>query len=126
MPMSLSKITGTVSPNLIAATIQALPVDAIGRNQLDTIVNTACKRAGTQNEAVALLIRIRAAAILFREPQWLAFMSSIRVTASNRMTMMNGIILDLIATQPLDASFHFVTDDLCHAMRTRMDAAHLN
>jgi hypothetical protein len=126
MPLSLSNITHTVSPNLIAATILALPVDAIRRNQLDTIVTTACKRAATQDEAVALLIRIRAAAILFRDLQWLAFMTGIRVKASNELTLVDGIILELIATRPLDASLHFVTDDFCNAMRTRVDAAHLN
>jgi hypothetical protein len=127
MPMSLSTIASTVSPDLIAATVAAIPPVAIEQsNQLHTIIATACSTASSQDEALALLIRMRAAAILFRDKQWLDCISRIRTNASCQLAMKDGIILELIATQPLDASLHFDTDDFCNAMRDRIDARRLN
>jgi hypothetical protein len=127
MPMPLYTVTRTISPELIAATVAAIPPLAIEQsNQLHTIIAMACSTATSQGEALALLIRLRAAAILFRDELWLDCISRIRTKASYQLTMMDRIIIELIVTQPLDPSLHFVTDDFCNAMRDRIDARRLN
>ena len=119
--------TASISPALVAAALDCLAFIPDG-HRLEPSLLIAVTRTIAPNvgEADALLIRIRAAAIVFCDPRWPKWSNYFK--AQNRATRaaFDYAVLAVVAELPLDASLKFAATDFLDAVLERVDATTCN
>ena len=75
---------------------------------------------GFTGEADALLVRIRAAAIILRDPRWQNWATYFKATTPGMHRAFDAVMLDVIATLPLDAALRFSPDAFFDALLSRL------
>jgi hypothetical protein len=116
--------TASISPALVAAALDCLAYIPDG-HQLEPALLIAVTRTITPDtaEADALLIRIRAAAIVLCDPRWPKWSAYFRAQDRARRAAFDHAVLAVVAGLPLDASLKFVSADFFAALLERADAA---
>ena len=61
-------------------------------------------------EAITLLVRIRAAGIVMADPRWPKWSRYFRSNPQTTYRVFDAVVLDIIATLPLDASLRFAPE----------------
>ena len=113
-----------VPPALLAATF-----DTLARIPLEQPLEPAhliaiSRRIGCSDaEALALLARIRAAAIVLRDPRWLPWSTYFRNCGRNEHCVFDAAILHIVAALPLTAAHRFHGDEFFDAVLARTGAS---
>jgi hypothetical protein len=116
--------TDPVPPALIAATLDTLAMLPNGHRLEPELLITISRRiGGSEAQSVALLVRIRAAAIVFRDPRWLHWSAYFRACSADAHCVFDAAILHIIAALPLTPALRFSADDFFTAVLDRTQAA---
>jgi hypothetical protein len=110
--------TAPIPPALVAAALDCLAFLPDGTLRLEPSLLTAITRKITTNtrDADALLVRIRAAAIIFGDPRWQTWSTHFRASTPEMYRAFDAVMLDCVATLPLDASLKFCPDEFFDAL----------
>jgi hypothetical protein len=116
--------TASISPALVAAALDCLAYIPDG-HRLEPALLVAVTRTITPDieEADALLVRIRAAAIVLCDPRWPKWSAYFRAQDALRRAAFDQAVLGVVAALPLDASLKFASADFFDAVLERVDAA---
>ena len=87
-------------------------------HRLEPSLVIAVTRAITTNteDANALLVRIRATAIILGDPRWQNWSAYFRASTPEMHRAFDVVMLDCVATLPLDASLKFCPDEFFDAL----------
>jgi hypothetical protein len=109
--------TAPIPPALVAAALDCLAFMPDG-HRLEPSLLIAVTRTITANrhEADALLVRIRAAAIILGDPRWPSWSAYFRASTPEMHRAFDVVMLDCVATLPLDASMKFCPDEFFDAL----------
>ena len=115
--------TVPVPPALVAAafdTLARVPIEH--RLQPSMIIAVSRRHGGNSAQSLALLARIRAAAIVLRDPRWLPWAAYFKRCDGDAHCLFDAVLLHLVATLPLTPTLHFVSDDFFEALLDRAPA----
>jgi hypothetical protein len=100
-----------ISTALVAAALDCLALTP--DSQLNPLLLIAVTRtlASNTSEADALLIRIRAAAIMLDDPRWHMWASCFRASQLDMQCIFEVVLLDCVATLPFDAWLQYSPDE---------------
>jgi hypothetical protein len=76
----------------------------------DALLDLTRRVSATEIEAITLLVRIRAAAIALADPRWPSWSHYFRSNPPESYRVFDAVVLDIIATLPLDASLRFAPE----------------
>ena len=109
--------TAPIPPPLVAAALDCLALMPTG-HRLEPSLLIAVTRAITTNtnDANALLVRIRAAAIILGDPLWQSWSAYFRASTPELHRAFDVVMLDCVATLPLDASMKFCPAEFFDAL----------
>ena len=109
--------TAPIPPALVAAALDCLAFMPDG-HRLEPSLLIAVTRTITSNtnDADALLVRIRATAIILRDPRWQSWSAYFRASTPEMHRAFDVVMLDCVATLPLDASLKFCPDEFFDAL----------
>ena len=114
-------VISPVPPALLAATFDTLARIPL-EQQLDSdhLIAISRRIGCSDAEALALLARIRAAAIVLRDPRWLPWSAYFRTCGRDEHCLFDAAILHIVATLPLTCCAHrFHSDDFFDAVLAR-------
>ena len=113
--------TAPIPPALIAAALDCLAFMPDG-HRLEPSLLIAVTRTITTNthDADALLIRIRAAAIILRDLRWQNWSKYFKASTPELHRAFDAVMLDCVATLPLDAALRFSPDEFFDALLSGM------
>jgi hypothetical protein len=116
--------TASISPALVAAALDCLAFIPDG-HRLEPSVLIAVTRTIAPNvgEADALLVRIRAAAIVFCDPRWPKWSAYFKAQDRATRAAFDHAVLAVVAQLPLNASLKFTVTDFLDAVLEHVDAA---
>lgn len=109
---------------LLAATFDTLarfPLDQ--RLEPAHLIAISRRIGGSDAQAMALLARLRAAAIVLRDPRWPAWMVYFRTCGRDEHCLFDAAILHIVATLPLTAALRYSSDDFFDAVLARTGAS---
>jgi hypothetical protein len=102
---------------LIASTFDCLALVPAGmRLRLALAVAVAHAIGCSADEMPALIVRIRAAAIVLADPRWLPWAAHFKACDQNQHRAFDVAILHIIATLPLTSALRFAADDFFAAV----------
>ena len=109
--------TAPIPPALVAAALDCLAFMPNG-HRLEPSLLIAVTRTITTNtrDADALLVRIRATAIILGDPRWQNWSAYFRASTQEMHRAFDVVMLDCVATLPLDASLKFCPDEFFDAL----------
>ena len=109
--------TAPIPPALVAAALDCLSFMPNG-HRLEPSLLIAVTRTITADtrEADALLVRIRATAIILGDPRWQNWSAYFRASTPEMHRAFDVVMLDCVATLPLDASLKFCPDEFFDAL----------
>ena len=97
--------TAPIPPAIVAAVLDCLAFMPDGHRLAPTLLMAVTRTVTTNtNEADALLVRIRAAAIILCDPRWQAWSTYFRASTPAMHRAFDVVMLDCVATLPLDGS----------------------
>lgn len=103
--------TAPVSPALIAAAFDRLAWVPAGSTLHRRLLITMARSVGcTDTEMPALLVRIRAAAIVFADPRWLPWAAHFKACDGDARRNFDAGLLTVIAELPLNSALRFDAD----------------
>ncbi len=103
--------TAPVPPALLAATFDTLANFPVGQRVEPALLIAISRRiGGSDAQSVALLARIRAAAIVLRDPRWLPWTAYIRTCGRDTYCLFDAAILQIVASLPLPPALRFDAD----------------
>ena len=110
-------VTASIPPALVAAALDCLAFMPNG-HRLEPSLLIAVTRTITTNtrDADALVVRIRAAAIILADPRWQNWSTYFRASTPEMRRAFDVVMLDCVATLPLDASLKFCPDEFFDAL----------
>ncbi len=109
--------TAPIPPALVAAALDCLAFIPDGHRLEPTLLIAVTRTITTNtNEADALLVRIRAAAIILCDPRWQAWSAYFRASTPAMHRAFDVVMLDCVATLPLDGSLKFCPDEFFDAL----------
>lgn len=115
--------SAAVSPALIASTLDCLALlpktERLVPAQLMIITGTLARDG---NEAAALLVRIRAAAIVMRDQRWPSWSTYFKSSDTDQRCAFDSTVSIVIAGLPLDATLKFDADAFFDALLARVPA----
>ena len=115
--------TTPVPPALLAATFDTLARFPLAQRLEPALLFAISRRiGGSDAQSVALLARIRAAAIMLRDPRWLPWGAYFRTCGRDAHCLFDAAILHIIATLPLTPALRFSSDDFFDAVLVRVKA----
>ncbi|MEQ1717574.1 MAG: hypothetical protein ABL907_16620 [Hyphomicrobium sp.] len=117
-------VISPVPPALLAATFDTLarlPLEQ--RLEAAHLIAISRRIGGSDAQSMALLARIRAAAIVLRDPRWPAWMGYFRTCGRDEHCLFDAAILHIVATLPLTAQLRFHSDDFFDAVLARTGAS---
>lgn len=113
-----------VSPALLAATFDTLARIPLKRGLEPAHLIAISRRYGCNDaQSMALLARIRAAAIVLRDPRWLPWSAYFRTCGRDEHCQFDAAILHIVATLPLTPALRFHSDDFFDAVLSRTSAS---
>ena len=117
MTLNTSELTAPISPALIASALDCLAVIPTN-SRLDAALMTAVAREIGCCEAATptLIIRMRAAAIVFCDPRWSAWSTYFKSCGPDARIAIDAVIVTAIAELPLTAAFRFDPDRFFSAL----------
>jgi hypothetical protein len=117
-------LTVSIPPALVAAALDCLAFIPDG-HRLEPSLLIAVTRTITPNiaEADALLVRIRAAAIVMCDPRWPKWSAYFRAQDKVTRAAFDHAVLAVVAELPLDTSLKFTVTDFLDAVLEHVDAA---
>ena len=117
MNFNASITTAPIPPALVAAALDCLAFMPDG-HRLEPSLLIAVTRTITTNtdDANALLVRIRATAIILGDPRWQNWSVYFRASTPEMHRAFDVVMLDCVATLPLDASLKFCPDEFFDAL----------
>ncbi len=113
-----------VPPALLAATFDTLariPLDQ--RLEPAHLIAISRRIGGSDAQSMALLVRIRATAIVLRDPRWLSWSAYFRTCGRDEHCLFDAAILHIVATLPLTGALRFHCDDFFDAVLDRTSAS---
>ena len=117
----ITAVTAPVHPALVASAFDCLALfHPTQRLRPRLLIAVVCTVGGTEHDARALLVRIRAAAVMLRDPRWLPWSAYFKACSADAHAAFDAIVLDLVATLPLDASLLFSPNDFFDALLARV------
>ncbi len=115
--------TAPVPPALVAAAFDTLArVPLEHRLQPSMIISISRRYGGDNAQSLALLARIRAAAIVLRDPRWRPWAAYFKSCDSDAHCLFDAVLLHLVASSPLTPTLHFASDDFFDALLARVPA----
>jgi hypothetical protein len=109
--------TAPVSPALVAAALDCLAFLPDGhRLEPSLLMEVTRTITADQSQAAALLVRIRATANILRDPRWPAWAMYYRASTPSQHRAFDAVMLDCVATLPLDAALRFSADAFFEAL----------
>lgn len=116
-------VISPVPPALLAATFDTLAKFPLEQRLEPVHLIAISRRIGGSNaQSMALLARIRAAAIVLRDPRWLPWSAYFRTCGRDEHCLFDAAILHIVATLPLTAALRFHSDDFFDAVLARTNA----
>lgn len=116
MPL-LDPLPQAVSPALVAATLDCLPHIAMrARTTSRTCIHIALALGAAPGEATSLLVRFIAADAVLADARWSAWRAVLRRSPFEMRQRFDALVVELIATMPLDAALRFDADDFFAAL----------
>lgn len=113
-----------VPPALLAATFDTLARIPLEQRLEPAHLIAISRRYGCSDaQSMALLARIRAAAIVLREPRWLPWSAYFRTCGRDAHCLFDAAILHIVATLPLTGALRFQCDDFFDAVLARTSAS---
>ena len=108
---------------LLAATFDSLARIPLEQRLDSNHLIAISRRIGcSDTEALALLARIRAAAIVLRDPRWLPWSAYFRTCGRDEHCLFDATILHIVATLPLTSALRFHSGDFFDAVLARTSA----
>jgi hypothetical protein len=109
--------TAPIPPALVAAALDCLAFMPDG-HRLEPSLLIAVTRTITTNtdDANALLVRIRATAIILGDPRWQNWSTYFKASTPEMHRAFDVVMLDCVATLPLDASLKFCPNEFFDAL----------
>ena len=112
-----------IPPALLAATFDTLARVPLEQRLEPAHLISISRRIGCSDaQSLALLARIRAAAIVLRDPRWLPWSAYFRTCGRDEHCLFDAAILHIVATLPLTPTLHFASDDFFDALLARVPA----
>ena len=100
--------TAPIPPALVAAALDCLAFMPNGYRLEPSLLIAVTRTITTDaREADALLVRIRAAAIILSDPRWPNWSAYFKASTPAMHRAFDVVMLDCLATLPLDASLRF-------------------
>ncbi len=119
-------LISSVPPALLAATFDTLARFPLEQRLEPTHLIAISRRiGGSAAQSMALLTRIRAAAIVLCDPRWPDRMVYFKTCGRDEHCLFDAAILHVIATLPLTAELRFHSDDFLDAVLARTGASGL-
>lgn len=112
-----------IPPALLAATFDTLariPLDQ--RLEPAQLIAISRRIGGSDRQSMALLARIRATAIVLRDPRWTDWMMYFRTCGRDEHCCFDAAILHIVATLPLSPTLRFDADAFFGAVLARTRA----
>jgi len=112
MTPSTQLAASPIPPALLAATFDTLARFPLAQRLEPPLLIAISRRiGGSDAQSVALLMRIRAAAVVLRDPRWLPWAAYFRTCGRDQHCMFDAAILHIIAALPLTPALRFDADD---------------
>ena len=106
-----------IPPTLVAAALDCLAFMPNGYRLEPSLLIAVTRTITTDaREADALLVRIRAAAIILRNPRWSKWSAYFKASTPQMHRAFDVVMLDCVATLPLDPSLRFSPDEFFDAL----------
>ena len=119
--------TASISPALVAAALDCLAFIPDGhRLELSVLIAVTRTMAPNVGEADALLVRIRAAAIVFCDPRWSKWSTYFKAQDRATRAAFDHAVLAVVAELPLNASLKFPATEFLDAVLERVDITACN
>ena len=116
-PAFATHVTAPISPALVACALNHLALAPAHLSRDPDAMLDLTRRIGcTEHEALALLVRIRAAGIALADPRWPRWSEYFRSNPPETFRVFDAVVLDIIATLPLNASLRFSADEFFDAL----------
>lgn len=113
-----------IPPALLAATFDTLARIPLEQRLEPALLISISRRIGCSDaQSMALLARIRAAAIVLRDPRWLPWSAYFRNCGRDEHCLFDAAILHIVATLPLTGALRFHSDDFFDAVLARTSAS---
>lgn len=113
-----------VPPALLAATFDTLARIPLDRRLEPAQLIAISRRIGGSNvQSIALLARIRATAIVLRDPRWTDWMTYFRTCVRDEHCLFDAAILHIVATLPLSSTLRFDADAFFKGVLARTPAS---
>jgi hypothetical protein len=113
-----------VPPALLAATFDTLARFPLEQRLEPAHLIAISRRIGCSDaQSMALLARIRAAAIVLRDPRWPVWMAYFKTCGRDEHCLFDAAILHIVATLPLTGALRFHSDDFFDAVLARTRAS---
>ena len=113
--------TAPIPPTLVAAALDCLAFMPNGYRLEPSLLIAVTRTITTDaREADALLVRIRAAAIILRNPRWSKWSAYFKASTPQMHRAFDVVMLDCVATLPLDPSLRFSPDAFFDALLSRL------
>ncbi|MEQ1615646.1 MAG: hypothetical protein ABL904_23065 [Hyphomicrobiaceae bacterium] len=115
--------TPPVPPALVAAAFDTLARVPLEHRLEPSMIIAISRRYGGDNaQSLALLARIRAAAIVLRDPRWRLWAAYFQNSDRDARCLFDAVLLHLVASLPLTPTLHFVSDMFFDALLARVPA----
>lgn len=115
--------TAPVPPALVAAAFDTLARVPLEHRLEPSMIIAISRRYGADvTQSLALLARIRAAAIVLRDPRWRPWAAYFQSCDRDSHCLFDAVLLHLVASLPLTPTLHFVSDDFFDALLARVPA----
>lgn len=112
-----------VPPALLAATFDMLArFPLVQRLEPTQLIAISRRIGGSDAQSMALLTRIRAAAVVLRDPRWSSWAAYFKTCGRDQHCLFDVAILHIVATLPLTAELRFDSDEFFDAVLARTDA----
>ena len=123
MILNTEVVISPVPPALLAATFDTLARIPLERRLDPAHLIAISRRIGCSDaQSMALLTRIRAAAIVLRDPHWLPWSVYFRTCGRDEHCLFDAAILHIVAALPLTAALRFHSDEFFDAVLARTGA----
>ena len=113
--------TAPIPPALVAAALDCLAFIPNGYRLEPSLLIAVTRTITTDvREADALLVRIRAAAIILGDPRWPNWSAYFKASTPQMHRAFDVVMLDCVATLPLHPSLRFSPDAFFNALLSRL------
>lgn len=115
--------TAPVPPALVAAAFDTLARVPLEHRLEPSMIIAISRHCGGDNaQSLALLARIRAVAIVLRDPRWRPWAAYFKSCDHDAHCLFDVVLLHLVASLPMTPTLHFVSDMFFDALLARVPA----